>query len=422
MVHSFGFMIHPRRILLTLGAVAALCAVWFSSLTPGVDAAPPSSEVRALWVLRTSLESPEAIRRMVASASENGFNTLFVQVRGRGDAYFSRGVELRAAALASQPQTFDPLQETLARAREAGLRVHVWVNVNLVSSAAELPASREHIIYEHPEWLMVPRALAPELLPIDVRSPEYLGRLARWTRAESTTVEGLYVSPVHSEAAAHIADVVTDIVTRYEVDGVHLDYVRYPAGDFDYGRAALAAFEVEMRPRLTPQERTRIEGMQALDPFAWPDEFATEWRLFRQSRLTALVTRLRTAVKRVRPSAVVSAAVVPNALMAQHEKLQDWRTWIENGFVDALCPMAYTQDPSVFAAQIADVRALAGDRPVWAGIGAYRLSARETIDNISTARRLGVSGIILFSYDSLISPPNGTEYLAAVGRAAFAGS
>jgi uncharacterized lipoprotein YddW (UPF0748 family) len=415
-------MMHPRRILLTLGALAVLCAVSVATLTPGLDAAAPSTEVRALWVLRTSLESPEAIRRMVASASENGFNTLFVQVRGRGDAYFTRGVELRAAALASQPQTFDPLAETLARARDAGLRVHAWVNVNLVSSAAELPASREHIIYEHPEWLMVPRALAPELLPIDVRSPEYLGRLARWTRVESAAVEGLYVSPVHPEAAAHLADIVTDIVTRYEVDGVHLDYVRYPAGDFDYGRAALAVFEAEMRGRLSPQERAHVEELQTLNPFAWPDEFAREWRLFRQSRLTALVTRLRTAVKRVRPAAVVSAAVVPNAEMAQHEKLQDWRTWIENGFVDVLCPMAYTQDPSIFAVQIADVRALAAGRPVWAGIGAYRLSPSETIDNISTARRLGVSGIILFSYDSLISPPNGTEYLAAVGRAAFSGS
>jgi uncharacterized lipoprotein YddW (UPF0748 family) len=138
--------------------------------------------------------------------------------------------------------------------------------------------------------------------------------------------------------------------------------------------------------------------------------------------MTALVTRLRTTAKTIRPEVVVSAAVVPDAEMALRDKLQDWRTWIENGFIDALCPMAYTQEPAVFAAQIADVRALAAGRPVWAGIGAYRLSASETIDNISTARRLGVDGIVLFSYDSLISPPNGTEYLAAVARGAFAGS
>lgn len=385
-------------------------------------AQPAHEEVRALWVLRTSLESPDAIRRMVASASQNGFNTLFVQVRGRGDAYFTRGVEYRAAALGSQAEGFDPLAETLARAREARMRVHAWVNVNLVSSAAELPASREHVIYEHPEWLMVPRELAPELLPIDVRSPEYLGRLARWTRANLATVEGLFVSPVHPDAVAHIASVVADLATRYAVDGVHLDYVRYPAGDFDYGRAAVNEFEAEMRSRVAPAESARVEALQAIDPFAWPEAFADDWRLFRQSRLTALVTRLRSTVKAIRPQALVSAAVLPDVDVALRDKLQDWRTWLENGFIDALCPMAYTQEASVFAAQIADVRALAAGRPVWAGIGAYRLSARETIDHIATARRLGVSGIILFSYDSLISPPNGTEYLAAVGRGAFAGS
>lgn len=385
-------------------------------------AAPASTEVRALWVLRTTLESRDAIRRMVASASEHGFNTLFVQVRGRGDAYFSRGVELRAPALAAQPEGFDPLAETLAHARLAGLRVHAWVNVNLVSGTAELPASREHVIYEHPEWLMVPRELAPELLPIDVRSPEYLGRLARWTRANASTVEGLYVSPVHPEAIQHIARVVADLVTRYAVDGVHLDYVRYPAGDFDYGRAAIAAFEQDIRPRRTVAERERVDAARSIDPFAWPDAYADEWRLFRQSRVTALVTRLRSTVKAIRPAAIVSAAIVPDAEAAMRDKLQDWRTWVENDFIDALCPMAYTTEPSVFAAQIANVHALAAGRPVWAGIGAYRLSPRETIDNIAAARRVGVGGIILFSYDSLISPPNGTEYLAAVGRGAFSGS
>jgi uncharacterized lipoprotein YddW (UPF0748 family) len=268
----------------------------------------------------------------------------------------------------------------------------------------------------------VPRELAPEVLGIDVRSPEYLGRLARWTRANATTVEGLYVSPVHTDAAAHVVSIVSDLATRYALDGVHLDYVRYPAGDFDYGRATLHVFESEMRPRVPASERARVEALQEIDPFAWPEAFPAEWRLFRQSRLTALVTRIRTAVKTVRPAALVSAAVVPDAEAALQDKLQDWRTWLENGFIDALCPMAYTQEPAVFAAQIADVRALAAGRPVWAGIGAYRLSAAETIDNIATARRLGVDGVVLFSYDSLVSPPNGTEYLAAVGRAVFSGS
>jgi uncharacterized lipoprotein YddW (UPF0748 family) len=411
-------MIHLPRLALATTVAAALCA---SGVTGGL-AAPLPAEVRALWVTRASLTSVDTIQRMVASASAHGFNTLFVQVRGRGDAYYNRGVEVRAPALISQPDAFDPLGETLARARDAGLRVHAWINVNFVSSATELPASREHVIYEHPEWLMVPREIAPELIPIDVRNPEYLGRLARWTRANSASVEGLYVSPIHAGAHDYAASIVADLVRRYAVDGVHLDYVRYPRADFDYSREAVRAFAVEMGPQVAAADRARVTALEALDPYAWPEAYPEEWRLFRQSRLTALVTRLRSVARGIRPDVIVSAAVVPDAEAAIAEKFQDWRTWLDNGFIDALCPMAYTQDSAVFSEQIRAVRALAGSKPVWAGIGAYRLSAPETIANISAARRMGATGVVLFSYDSLVTPPNGPEYLAAVGRGAFSGS
>jgi len=412
-------MIHLRRAAPALVVLAAL-----STTSIGMRAGSDTgqAEVRALWVTRASLASPDAIKRMVAMASAHGFNTLLVQVRGRGDAYYNGGLELRAPALMSQSDEFDPLAETLTHAHRAGIRVHAWLNVNLVSSATELPASRDHVIYEHPEWLMVPRELGPELLSIDARSPDYLGRLARWTRANSTTVEGLYVSPIHAGAQEYITAIVSDLVRRYDVDGVHLDYVRYPRADFDFSREAVLAFETEMRAHVAPAERARVTALQDLDPYAWPEAFAEEWRLFRQSRLTALVTRLRSTATRTRPGVIVSAAVVPDADTAIAEKFQDWRTWVDNGFIDALCPMAYTQDPEVFATQIRAVRALAGTRPVWAGIGAYRLSPPETIANISAARRLGATGIVLFSYDSIVSPPNGPEYLAAVGRGAFSGS
>lgn len=410
-------MIHPGRVTPLLMVVAAFCG-----LAARMVAAPATAEVRALWVTRSSLSSPEAIERLVSSASASGFNTLFVQVRGRGDAFFNSGLELRAAALAAQPEDFDPLAVTLTRAREAGLRVHAWVNVNLVSSSAELPSSRDHVIYEHPEWLMVPRELAAELLTIDARSPEYLGRLARWTRANAESVEGLYISPVTVPAQERLAAIVLDLVTRYAVDGIHLDYIRYPGPAFDYSRETVTAFKAEASAELTPAERLRVAALEEIDPFAWPEEFPEEWRLFRQSRLTALVARLSSTARRARPGITVSAAVLPDADAALADKLQDWRTWADSGFLDALCPMAYTTDPEVFERQIAEVRALAGFKPVWAGIGAYRLSSGDTINNISIARRVGVSGIVLFSYDSLVTPPNGPEYLAAVGKAAFSGS
>lgn len=382
-------------------------------------ASPAPEEVRALWVLRTSLTSPETIRTMVRSANAAGFNTLIVQVRGRGDAYFRSVLEPRPAGLAGKLASFDPLDVALASAHEAGLKVHAWVNVNLVSSAAELPADRTHIIYRHPEWLMVPRQLVDEMAPLPPGSPEYLGKLARWIRSQPAELEGLYASPIPQGSADHIVAVIADLAARYQVDGVHLDYVRYPNDDFDYSAAALSAFRTALLPRLAESERRRLDTRLSIDRTVYADMFPDTWREFRLSRLNALVMKLRTALKTARPDAVLSAAVFPAATDASRERLQDWQAWLENGLIDIVCPMAYTPDAAVFRSQVQAARQLAGLHPMWVGIGAYRLSSAQTIENILAARSLGASGIVLFSYDSLTSLPNGSDYLSEVAKAAF---
>ena len=152
-------------------------------------------------------------------------------------------------------------QTVITRARAEGLRVHAWVNVNLVASAAELPAGRGHIVYRHPEWLMVPKSLAVELARAGSRSPEFLGRLARWTRA-ADDVEGLFSSPALPEAASHVVAVIDDLVARYAVDGVHLDYLRYPGPEFDYNLGVLREFRADLEPRLSSAERRRFDRAQ----------------------------------------------------------------------------------------------------------------------------------------------------------------
>ena len=415
----------PFRVLQLPIAAAALAAGVALLSTPLVRAQPagpaaPDGEVRALWVLRTSLTSPDSITSLVRSASRNGFNALFVQVRGRGDAYYAGSAEPRPAAIEGRAG-FDPLADVLAKARPQGLRVHAWINLNLIASAVELPRERTHLVRRHPEWLMVPRALAPQLTRLDARSPAYVQALARWTRTHPG-VEGLYASPIPPGAVDHLEEVVRGVVRRYAVDGVHFDYARYPTDDFDYSRTALREFRAWVDPQLPAATRRQLGARVASHPLAYPDALPDAWRRFRLTRMTALLTRLSATARAERPAAAVSVATAADMREAVHRKLQEWPRWLEHGLVDAVAPMAYTAEPARFAAQIAAARAAAGDRAVWAGIGAYRLSPAQTIDNIATARRLGAGGIILFSYDSLISPPNGTEYLAAVGRAAFSGS
>lgn len=396
------------------GLVLIVFIVTSGHLTRPVQA---RDEVRALWVVRTSLTSPQAIEDMVAAASQSGFNTLLVQVRGLGDSYFVGGVEPRPATLAAQP-SFDPLATAIAKGHERGLAVHAWINVNLVAGT-DVPASRGHIAYRHPEWLMVPRALAQDLAALDPNGPEYLGRLTRYARSRAAELEGLYLSPATPGAVEYTNSVVRDIVQRYAVDGVHLDYVRYPNDDFDYSRETLAAFRRSLAPSLSPSDVPRYDARLAAEPLFYTQAFSDQWRAFRVDRLTTLLTELRHTLKTVRPSATVSATVSPDPTEAANRKLQDWARWLNLDLVDVICPAAYTTDVAAFASQIATAQVAAGRHSLWAGIGAHRLSSEQTVDNILAARRLGVGGVILFSYDSLIAPARASGYLTQLGKAAF---
>jgi len=409
-----------RAAVLALALIAAWVSAASSSAQPPA-ARPAGEEIRALWVLRTSLTTPESVATLVRSARDHGFNTLLVQVRGRGDAYYRGGLEPIPADLVRQPESFDPLAAVLQAAHAADLRVHAWINVNLVSSAVDLPAAREHLIYRHPSWLMVPRDIAQDLARTEPESPAYVGKLARWTRTQPTTIEGLYSSPAVPEAADHVEGIVRDLTKRYPVDGVHFDYARYPSDRFDYSRATIRQFRLAMAPTLNDAARHALDSRESVDLFAYPDAFPDEWRRFRVARMTALIARLRAAAKAERPGVLVSAAGAPDAREALEHRFQDWRGWLSTGLIDAICPMAYTTEPARFAEQIAAAREAAGSRAVWAGIGAYRLSPQDTIENIQTARRLGAAGVILFSYDSLTNPRLTTpDYLSLVARGAFA--
>jgi uncharacterized lipoprotein YddW (UPF0748 family) len=247
-------------------------------------------EVRALWAPRTQLTSPQALDALVASAKQNGSNTLVVQARGLGDAYFLSGIEPRPVSLYSQP-AFDPLAEMIAKGHAQGLAVYAWISVNLVAGT-DVPPARAHIVYRHPEWLMVPRQIADDLAALDPAGPEYLGRLTRYARSLAPEVEGLYLSPATPGAIEYTTAVVRDIVQRYAVDGVHFDHLRYPTDDFDYGRETLRAFGQAVATS--------------------PDR----WRLFRADRLATLANELRKTVKAARPSAVVTVDGAPESALA----------------------------------------------------------------------------------------------------------
>lgn len=399
--------------VLVLALTASLLASTRPAAAVGDHLAVAGDEVRGLWVLRTSLTSPERIAAVVRAATEGGYNTLLVQVRSRGDAYYGNAIEPRALELSDQPTAFDPLAHMLERAHAAGLKVHAWININLISSATTATRSTAHVVSRRPGWLMVPRALAPELHRMDPDAPAYVERLSRWTRAQNESVEGLFLSPILEEAQDYTVSVVTALMRAYALDGVHLDYIRYPSAEFDYSASALDAFRSYQAPQIAPAERNRLDQIARTDPTVWALALPGAWAEFRRDRLTALVRRLRASVKAERPGAIFSSAVVPDPVEARDRNLQDWTAWTKDGVLDVVCPMAYAVAPAAFSAQVEAATAAAHGRPVWIGIGAWRLPVVQTAAHVTHARRAGAAGVLLFSYDSLAAAgtPKGS-YLA----------
>jgi uncharacterized lipoprotein YddW (UPF0748 family) len=354
--------------------------------------------MRGIWVARWSLSSPQAIRNIVANAKRHHFNTLFVQVRGRGDAWYKSDLEPRARELAKADPAFDPLALMVEEAHKNDIEVHAWLDTYLVWTGNQPPASPLHVVNAHPDWLARDRS-------------------NHGTSRPSGNMEGLFLQASNPQVQEHLYRVFLDVATRYDVDGIHFDYVRYPNADYDFSDATLARFRAYMEPSLTDTTRAALQH----DPsrLAYVHVFPSQWAEWRRTQVSALVSRVADTIHQEKPWVQVSAAVFANQTDAYQEKGQDWRRWLAEDWLDAVCPMAYSTDTKVMERQIRQAIAAANGKYVYAGIGSYRISANSTADKIDRVRALGAQGINLFDYESMTHNGQRTQYLDRLTRESF---
>ncbi len=270
---------------------------------------------RAIALEPDALESAESARRAGLSAAMAGAEAIDV-------------------ALAVHSPAPPGLEALLAVARDQGLRVMASVQLTVAAAALDLPPSRDHIVYRHPEWLMVPRVLAGVLRGVDPRSPDYVGRLSRWTRAEPSRPQYLFVSPIGDDAVQFVSSEVRRLFERYAFDGLRLRMAHYPAEDFDFSRDAIASFRAERRSLLSAAEQRRMDAIERVDPLAYVEQFADGWRRFREERLTALVASVARAVRDARPGVAVTLALDDESNAARERGLDNWPAWLERGLLD----------------------------------------------------------------------------------------
>ncbi len=385
-----------------------------TSLTLLVLAAPastaadePRAQVRALWVTTESLYNAGEIERLVATAAAYDVDALFVQVRRAGDAYYKSATEPRSRKLEGQPETFDPLAETITCAKFFDVEVHAWLNVAYVWPGPDMPPMDGHVANRHPEWVTVGR---------DGR------RMTRYGKREMARAdaEGWYVDPSEAAFVDYFAAVAAEVAREYDVDGVHLDFIRYPNYRFGYGKKARKAYLRErggQDPILLGYHKLSEDVSRPAVGYGglterWFDLHALEWLEWRASRVTRVVAAAREAAKEAAPNAQFSAAPWADPEHAYRYVGQDWLDWLDRGLVDVVCPMTYWGDAARLAGLARRLSERRGDARLYVGVGAFNHEAPYAAAIAAGLVDAPVDGIIIFDYGSCWRKPAALPTLA----------
>ncbi|MBA4148226.1 MAG: family 10 glycosylhydrolase [Verrucomicrobia bacterium] len=320
-----------------------------------------ADEMRALWVdaFGNGFLSSSQVSQLVADCRTYNFNAVIVQMRRRGDAFYipqAPNLEPRTTALAAN---YDALQEIINACNNGSPRieVHVWAPAFLIwSDTTKSPPQAEHVYNVHPEYL------------------------SKTSGGSTQFAEGYYLDPGNPNAMAWNYKMARDIVSRYDIDGFHWDYIRYPQQDSGYNDVAIARYNAEFG--LTGQ------------PAASNSQFSN-WR---RRQVTDFLRGINSELLEIKPSLMLSASVFGSRTDALNARFQDWAAWNNEGIVDISFPMVYSTDNSIFTTRVNDVFNNQGVRRAYVGLGSYLNTKENTLTQLEYVRAKPFLGSALFSY------------------------
>jgi len=360
----------PRAlgVLPGLVLILALAAGSAAACSGGAAEASVAMPVRGVW-MHPGFFGPDkaaAVDKMQKTLDEYaraGIDTLIMLVKNTsGHVYYSSEI-----GVADTNYNYDFFGVFLEEARKRKMTVHPWFCV--FTESALLGQVREH-----PEWL--------------IKSP----------RREMVSV----VNPALPAVREYEISLMLEVVKKYDVDWVHLDYIRYPCEPtepfFSFDAESLRLFK----------EDTGID-MAALKARDTGNPYWNAWLRWNTDRVTVFVRELKAALKATGRKVKISAAVFPDAPNARVMIGQDWAAWGREGLVDMLNPMIYTNDAGIYEACAREaVAARKGQTLVCPGIGIGTSHNQNTpegmIDQMRISKALKADGVIYFSSSSLGSP------------------
>ena len=363
-------------------------SISYTSLVAGEDEKVSPLYDRYLWVIRDVLKAKSSIDDMVNFAIEKNINHLFVQVRGRGDSFYESQFTSRSQILSEGE--FDPLAYLLDTANGKGINIHAWVNVYILWSSKSLPNDERHILHMQQQWLDT-----TEEWPVDV------GKKLDMVAVNNNN-EGLFLSPNHPDVNGYLIKVFRELITNYDIDGLHLDYIRYQEAEYGRNPYAIARFKSESGndpgPWFLEMERSTIASPRLIANMK-------RWNNFKRKAVTSLVKDTRALVNEVRPDCIISAAVKPNLYIARERYFQEWNVWLAAGYLDWVVPMNYSSKKREFARNI-DV--IDDNFPkkyrekIIMGIALHNQTPSEASDKIKFSRLRQFPRVSIFSYNIMI--------------------
>jgi uncharacterized lipoprotein YddW (UPF0748 family) len=332
------------RLVLVLLTLSAPCMVQGQART----------EYRAFWVdtFNTNLNNHTDVVTVVNNAKATKANAIFVQVRRRGDSWYLNSLEPPGDRVPIQPG-FDPLQDVINTAHAEGIEVHAFVIMSAIWGRAPNlfpPENPNHAFNLHGGFDAATNTIVPG-------PNNWLTRtLLPDTTPGSTAISyqghrfgsDFWIDFGHPDAAKYTVDVITHLVQSYNIDGLHLDRIRYPELSIS-GQTPSTGTNIGYNP-------TSVERFQQLYsiPLGSPPPAPNnpQWNQWRRDQVTNIVRRVYLNALSIKPNLKISVALIAfggigstesswNSAEAHWRVYQDWRAWTQEGILDIAIPMVY---------------------------------------------------------------------------------
>ena len=320
---------------------------------------PEKGEHRAFWCHDAFGVASMTWDEAIANLARNGFTAILPNMLWGGVAYYESEVLPVAPEVAERG---DQVAACLAACRKYGIECHVWkVNWNMGSRAPQ----------------------------------SFVDRMKAEKRTQvrfDGAAKDRWLCPSHPANQQLEIQAMLEVAAKYEVDGLHFDYIRYPDSQSCYCEGCRKRFEEAAGKKIAewPNAVVEDEGLRQ------------QWLDFRRSQITHVVAAVCEGARSIRPGVKISAAVFRTWPKDRDTVGQDWKLWCDKGYLDFVCPMDYTPHNVQFANLVQQQRAWAGKVSCYPGIGLSVWPEEERIlkliDQITLTRQLKTGGFTVFNY------------------------